>query len=65
MVLVPLMRLDGRHDLPPPYAKRKNSFAVKIPQVALPGPDRRVWKEDLAPVGVFFTGAVVVIAGRG
>ena len=65
MVLVPLMRLDGRHDLPPPYAKRKNSFAVKIPQVALSGPDRRVWREDLSPVDVFINASAVVTAGCG
>ena len=38
MVLVPLMRLDGRRDLSPSCAKRKNSFAVEISQVALSGP---------------------------
>ena len=37
MVLVLLMRLDGRRDLPPPCAKRKKSFAVEISQVALSG----------------------------
>ena len=65
MALVPLMPLYGRRDLPPPCAKRENSFAVKISQVALSGPDRRVWREDLAPVDVLITEAAVTMAGRG
>ena len=59
------MRLDGRRDLPPPCAKQKNSFAVEISQVALSGPDRRVWKEDLAPVEVFINVAAVATTGIG
>ena len=65
MVLVLLMRLDGRRDLPPPSAKRENSFAVKISQVALLVPDRRFWREDLDPVVVLITVAEVATAGRG
>ena len=63
MVLVALMRLDGSRDLPPPCAKQGNSFAVKISQVSLSGPDRRVWREDLAPVDVLMTAAVVENTG--
>ena len=63
MVLVPLMRLDVRRDLPPPCAKRKNSFAVNISQVALSGPDRRVSTEYLAPVDMLMTAALVVTTG--
>ena len=65
MVLVLLMCLDGRLDLPPPCAKRENSFAVKISQVAFSGPDRRVWREGLAPVDVLSTAAAVSTVGRG
>ena len=65
MVLVPLMRLYGRRDLSPPCAKQKKSFAVDISQVALSGQDRRVWREDLAPVFMLITAAAVETAGRG
>ena len=65
MALVPLMRLDGRRDLPPPCAKRKKLFAVDIYQVALSGPDQRVWSEDLAPVYVLINEAAVEMTGRG
>ena len=65
MVLISLMHLDGRRDLPPPCAKREKSFAVNISQVALSGPDQRVWREDLAPVDVLITAAAVATAGRG
>ena len=65
MVLVPLMRLDGRRDLPPPCAKRKKSFAVEIYQVALLGPERRVWREDLDPVDALMTAAAVEMLGFG
>ena len=65
MVLVPLMRLDGRRDLPPPCAKRKNSFAVEISQVALSVLDRRVWREDLSPVDVLMNAAAVAMTGLG
>ena len=65
MVLVPLMRLDGSRDLPPPCAKRKNSFSVKISQVTLSGTDRRVWREDLVHVDVLMTEAVVETTGLG
>ena len=65
MVLVLLMRLDGRRDFPPPCAKRKNSFAVEISQVALSGLDRIFWREDLATVDVLMTASAVAIAGFG
>ena len=65
MVLVPLICLYGRRDLPPPCAKRKKLFAVKISQVALSGPDQRVCREYLAPVDVLITAATVATAGRG
>ena len=59
------MRLDGRRDLPPPCAKRKNSFAVENSQVALSGTERRVWRDDLAPVDVLMTAAEVAMARFG
>ena len=65
MVLVPLIHLDGRRDLPPPYAKRKNSFAVEISQVALSGTERRVWRDDLAPVDVLMTADALAMSGFG
>ena len=65
MVLVPLMILDGRRDLPPPCAKQKSLFAVDIFQVALSGPDQRVWKDYFSPVDVFITTDAVATAGRG
>ena len=65
MKLVPLMCLDGRRDFPPPCVKRKKSFAVEISQVALSGPERRVLREDLSPVGVLMTAAAVAMAGFG
>ena len=65
MVLVPLMYMDRRHDLPPPCAKQKKSFDVDISQVALSGPDWRVLREDLAPVDVLMNAAAVATAGLG
>ena len=65
MALVPLMRLDGRRDLPPPCDKREELFAFKISQVALSGQDRRVWRENLAPADVLFTASAVATSGRG
>ena len=65
MVLVPPMSLEGIWDPPPPCAKRKNSFAVEIYQIAFSGTDRRVWREDLAPVVVLITAAAVATVGRG
>ena len=65
MMLVPLIRFGGRRDLPPPCGKWKNSFSVKISQVALSGPDRRVWREDLAPVDVLMTASMVEMAEFG
>ena len=65
MVLVPSMCLEGRRDLPPPCAKRKNSFAVEISQVVFWGLDRRVWREYLAPAVVLITAEGVAMAGRG
>ena len=40
-------------------------FVVDISHVALSGPDRRVWREDLAPLDVLITAAAVATAGRG
>ena len=60
MVSVPSTRLEGRKDSPPPFARRKNSFVVEISHVAFSGTDRRVWREDLAPVIVLITMAEVV-----
>ena len=65
IVLVPLIRLNGRRDLPPLCAERKNSFAVEISQVALSGTERRVWREYLASVDVLTTAAAVAMAGFG
>ena len=65
MVLVLLMRLNGRRDFPSPCAKRKISFAVDIYQVALSGPERRFWRYHLAPVDVLMTTAAVAMAGFG
>ena len=65
IVLVLLMRLDGRRDLPPPFAKRENSFAVEISQVALSRTEQRVWREDLAPVDVLMTAAAVAMSRFG
>ena len=65
MVSVPSMHLEGRRDLPPPCAKRKNSFAVEIYQVAFWGPDRRAWREYLEPVMVSITAAAVEKTGSG
>ena len=65
MMLFPLMSLDGRRDLLPPWAKQEKSFAVEIYQVALSGTDRRFWTEDLAPVVMLITAAAVETAGHG
>ena len=65
MVLVTSTRLEGRQDLPPPCARRNNSLAVEIYQVAFLGTDRRVWREDLAPVMVLINAAAVEKMGYG
>ena len=65
MVLVPLMRLGGRRDFPPPCAKQKILFDVEISQVALSGLERRVLREILDPVDMLMTAAAVVMAGFG
>ena len=65
IVLVHSMCLEGRWDLPPPCAKRKNYFAVEIYQVDFSGPYRRVWRENLALVIVSITAAEVETVGRG
>ena len=65
IVLVTSTRLEGRGDLPPPCARRKNPLAVEISQVALLGQERRVWRDDLAPVLVLITAAVVEMIGQG
>ena len=65
IVLDPLMLLEGIRDLPPPCARQKNSLALDISQVAFSGPDRRLWREDLAPIVVSITAAAVATAGRG
>ena len=65
MVSVPSMCLEGRRYLPLPCAKRENSFAVEISIVALLRMDRRVWREELAPVRVSIATAAVAKAGRG
>ena len=65
MVLSPSMCLEGIRDLPPPCAKRKNSFAVEIYQVDFLGTDWRVWREDLVPVMVSITASEVENTGRG
>ena len=59
------MRLDGRRYLPPPCAKQKNSFDVDISQVAFSGTDKRVWREDFAPVVVLINATAVATARRG
>ena len=43
----------------------ENTLAVEISQVACSGPEQRVWGEDLAPVMVSITEAVVATIGRG
>ena len=65
ILLVPSTRLEGRQYLPPPCARRKNLLAVEISQVTLSGPERRVWREDLAPVLVSITEAAVATMGQG
>ena len=65
MMLVLLMRLYGMLDFLPPCAKWKNLFSFVISQVALSGPTRRFWREDLAPVDVFMTAAAVATSGFG
>ena len=37
IVLVPLMRLDGRHDLPPPCAKQKICLLSRFPKLIFQG----------------------------
>ena len=65
MVSVPSMCLGWRWYLPPHCDKRKNSFAVEISQLYFSVPDRRFWREDLAPVMMSITVAAVAMAGRG
>ena len=65
MLLVPLMHLDGRCDVPPPCDKREKLLAVEISQVALLGPDRRVWRDDLDPVCVLMNATAVATVGIG
>ena len=59
IVLVSSTRLEGRRDLPPPCARHKNSLAVEISQVAFLGLERRVCREELAPVFVSIAEAAV------
>ena len=65
IVLVPSTRLDGRWDLPQPCARRKTYLVVEISQVAFSGTERRVCREDLAPVLVSITAAAVANMGQG
>ena len=65
MVLVTSTSLEGRRDLPPPCARRKKLLTVETSQVAFSGTDRRVWREDLAPVMVAITVATVATMGCG
>ena len=65
ILLVPSTSLEGRQDLHPPCARRKNLLAVEISQVTFSGPERRVWKEDLAPVFMSITAAEVATMGQG
>ena len=65
MILVPSICLEGRPDLFPPCAKRKFLFAVDIYKVYFLGPDKIVWREDLAPVMVLIPFTVVETVGRG
>ena len=64
MMSVPLMRLDGRGDSAI-LRLSGNVFAVEISQVALSGTERRIWREDLAPVDVLMTATAVAMAGFG
>ena len=61
----PLNEFGGETGFTPTCAKRKNSFAAEISRVAFSGPDRRVWREDLAPVMVLITSEAVETTGRG
>ena len=65
MVSVLSTRLEGRRDLSPPSARRKNSLAVEISQVAFSGLDLKLWREDMAPVMVMITAEAVAKMGRG
>ena len=65
MALVPLMPLYGRRDLPPPCAKRENSFAVDIFQVALSGPNPPSKLYDPNRFLPMVTETAVATAGRG
>ena len=65
IVLVFLTRLEGRRDLSPPCDRPKKSLVVEIYQVTFSGPERRVWREDLAPVLVSITAEEVEKMGRG
>ena len=65
IVLVPSTFLEGRQDLPLPCARRKYLLAVEISQVAFSGPERRVWREELAPVLVSINAAAVEMTGQG
>ena len=64
-VLVPLTHYERRQDLPLSCARRKNTFAVEISQVAFSGPERRVWRDKFALVLVSITRAAVEMLGRG
>ena len=48
----PFNTFGGWRYLPPPCVRQKDYFVVKISKVDFSGPDRRVWREDLAPVMV-------------
>ena len=63
--IVTFNMFGGGQDLPPPCVRRKKSFVVEIYQVALLGPDQRVWREDLMPVMVLITALAVPATGRG
>ena len=65
IVLVPSNVLEGRWYLPPPCDRQKKFLAVEISKVTFSGPERRVWKEDLAPVFMSITAAEVATMGQG
>ena len=46
-------------------SRRKKNLAMEISQVAFSGPERRVWRDDLALVSVSITEAAVATMGRG
>ena len=65
IVLVPSTRLYGRGDLPQPCDRRKKMLVVEISQVDFSGPERRVFREDFAPVLVSITASAVAKMGQG